>query len=86
MATNLSEKKKRGVQTSVDITAFLIGPRNAALFMHVNFKLEWMGKPFLYQSQTYFSLQHFFVFVCYFTDANCIKGDQQTLEKIQQTC
>lgn len=66
----------------MDTAAFFIGPRNVALFMYINFKLERMGKLFVPVSATYFtSFQHFFV--CYFIKANGTKGDQQTLDRIQ---
>jgi len=51
LALNLWEKK-RGVQTCMDTMAFFTGPRNVALFMHIIFKLERVGKLFLSQFQS----------------------------------
>lgn len=68
----------------MDTAAFCTGPRNVALFMHINFKLERMGKLFLSQFQSHTS-QAFStsLFVCYFIKANCTKGDQHTQDRIQ---
>lgn len=68
----------------MDTTASLIGARNVALFMHINHQTIMDGKTLSVPvSDLFLMISALLYFVCYFIRVNCVKGDQQTLDKMQ---